>query len=182
MKQAEPRIYVACEASYAAGILHGAWIDLYGLDAEDIEKEVQEMLKASTIPYAEEWRIDDTDNMGGYIPCDLEEASAITEIIEQTDSLAVIYWLESGCGQGLAPYEYLKKFEEAYWGCFKSEEDFATQYLEDIGTQDELENVSILDCNAWFYLDMKQVASDLFINTFWSHQTGYETVHIFSRN
>ena len=46
----DPRIYVACLASYNAGCLHGAWIDCEGKDADDIQTEVNAMLRASPWP------------------------------------------------------------------------------------------------------------------------------------
>lgn len=44
----EPRIYVACLASYNSGVLHGRWIDLD--DREEVDKEIAEMLRESTYP------------------------------------------------------------------------------------------------------------------------------------
>lgn len=44
----EPRIYVACLASYNNGVLHGRWIDLD--DREEVEAEIAEMLRESTYP------------------------------------------------------------------------------------------------------------------------------------
>jgi len=45
-----PRIYVACLAAYNDGRLHGNWIDLDGLDAEDIGKEIDKILRTSPSP------------------------------------------------------------------------------------------------------------------------------------
>lgn len=44
----EPRIYVACLASYNNGVLHGRWIDLD--DREEVEAEIAEMLRESPYP------------------------------------------------------------------------------------------------------------------------------------
>jgi antirestriction protein len=38
----ERRIYVACLASYNAGILHGEWIDTEGMDADELSEEVRD--------------------------------------------------------------------------------------------------------------------------------------------
>jgi antirestriction protein len=46
----EPRIYVACLASYNAGKLHGEWIDCEGLDADDIYQEIDKILRSSPCP------------------------------------------------------------------------------------------------------------------------------------
>ncbi|QDS19378.1 antirestriction protein ArdA [Xanthomonas citri] len=45
-----PRIYVACLASYNNGVLHGRWIDLDGMDADDVQAEIAEMLRESPHP------------------------------------------------------------------------------------------------------------------------------------
>ena len=53
-----PRIYVACLASYNAGILHGCWVELNdGADA--VFDYVKAMLEKSKIANAEEWAIHD---------------------------------------------------------------------------------------------------------------------------
>lgn len=46
----DTRIYVACLADYNNGNLHGEWIDCDGLSADDIQNEVNEMLRASKFP------------------------------------------------------------------------------------------------------------------------------------
>lgn len=51
----EFRIYVACLASYNAGTLHGAWIDLEGgeKDEDEVQAEIAAMLRASPYPNVE---------------------------------------------------------------------------------------------------------------------------------
>ncbi|WP_164090762.1 antirestriction protein ArdA, partial [Stenotrophomonas maltophilia] len=44
------RIYVACLASYNAGVLHGEWIDLEGRDADDVRDEIARILRESPHP------------------------------------------------------------------------------------------------------------------------------------
>lgn len=45
-----PRIYVACLASYNNGVLHGRWIELDGMDADDVQAEIAAMLRESPHP------------------------------------------------------------------------------------------------------------------------------------
>lgn len=47
------RVYIACLASYNAGILHGEWIDLDGLDADDLREKIADMLRRSPCPNVE---------------------------------------------------------------------------------------------------------------------------------
>ena len=56
--EGEVRIYVACLASYNAGILHGAWIDATQC-IEAIHDQIAAMLAASQIEDAEEYAIHD---------------------------------------------------------------------------------------------------------------------------
>jgi antirestriction protein len=60
----EMNIYVADLSAYNAGHLHGAWIDAT-LELDDIQEQVNEMLKASPIQDAEEWAIHDYDGFQG---------------------------------------------------------------------------------------------------------------------
>lgn len=46
----DPKIYVACLSAYNDGRLHGKWIELEGLDADDIYKEINAILKTSPCP------------------------------------------------------------------------------------------------------------------------------------
>jgi antirestriction protein len=48
-----PRIYVACLASYNNGVLHGVWIDCEGQSSDDIQTEVNDMLRDSRFPNVE---------------------------------------------------------------------------------------------------------------------------------
>jgi antirestriction protein len=61
---------VASLSDYNAGVLHGVWIDLDGADVEDIDDQIQTMLKSSptTRKYgdiAEEYAIHDHENWHG---------------------------------------------------------------------------------------------------------------------
>lgn len=51
-------VYVACLASYNAGRLHGAWVDLEEItDTDDIQEAIDWVLSTSPAPDAEEWAI-----------------------------------------------------------------------------------------------------------------------------
>jgi len=72
-----PCIYAACLAAYNNGHLHGRWIDATQ-DAEDIQAEILEMLRASPIPDAEEWAIHDYEGFAG---ATLNEYSGIEKVV-----------------------------------------------------------------------------------------------------
>lgn len=80
------KIYVACLASYNAGRLHGAWIDV-DTDKDVMAAKVAAMLKASPTPNAEEFAIHDYDefpDMGEYPSLDAIAATAeLVELAEE---------------------------------------------------------------------------------------------------
>ena len=57
----KPKIYVACLASYNNGILHGNWIDA-DIGEDEINEEIQKVLKTSPIEDAEEFAVHDYDD------------------------------------------------------------------------------------------------------------------------
>ena len=57
-----PRVYVACLASYNAGILHGAWVD--ATDEDEVQECIEQVLKTSSVPNAEEHAFHDYENFG----------------------------------------------------------------------------------------------------------------------
>jgi antirestriction protein len=82
------RIYVACLASYNAGILHGRWIDASS-DPDAMQGEIDAMLKASREPGAEEWAVHDYDGVPsglGEYP-GLDKIAAFVALCEEFDFL-----------------------------------------------------------------------------------------------
>ena len=79
------KIYIACLAAYNSGYLHGKWIDVSS-DEEEMETEMQKVIKTSPVPDAEEWAIHDYDdfpNMGEYVS--LEKIAEIADMIENSE-------------------------------------------------------------------------------------------------
>ncbi len=80
------RFYAACLASYNAGRLYGAWIDL-DTDTETMGEAVQAMLKASPVRGAEEWAVHDYDgvpsSLGEYPG--LDGLAAAAELLEAAE-------------------------------------------------------------------------------------------------
>ena len=116
-------IYVACLASYNAGKLYGAWIELdYIDDLDQLQEEVQEMLAESPIPNAEEWAIHDTENLPGDT-IGLEIAWNTHEIIKEHGDIARAAIQYSGM-------EYAAELCEHFSGSFKSYEEYGDECLE----------------------------------------------------
>ena len=96
------KIYFASLTDYNSGILHGVWVDPEDKDADDIQEEINEMLKASPAakkdPYliAEEWAIHDHEGfprcIGEY--ANLEDIMEYVEACERIDKAAVKAYVE----------------------------------------------------------------------------------------
>lgn len=162
-----PRIYVACLASYNNGILHGAWIDCT-ISSDHIQDQLNIMLKASSLPDAEEWEIHDYEYFYGFNPTgqsfkDLHETALFVEEYEDLGGEL----LDIHCDLDKAK----EVLEDNYIGCYESLSDYAEQLVQDC--------YSIPD-NLQFYLDFEAMARDMELNgEFYSIETGYQEHHIF---
>ena len=162
-----PQIYVACLSAYNNGKLHGKWIDA-NQEPEDIEAEVQEMLKASPEPNAEEWAIHDYQ---GFEDIKIEE-------YESFETVSRIAKLLDEHGEAFAAYynnqcdidEAEANFEEAFQGEYKDEEDFAYESMRSCYTiPDYLEN----------YIDYSAYARDLFMGDYFSSDAPGGKIYVF---
>jgi antirestriction protein len=171
-EQVSPRVYVACLASYNAGCLHGAWVNVDG-DADDLMSHVQAMLSASPEPDAEEWAIHDFEGFGS-VHLDeyasLERVAAMAELMREHGKLA---------GEVLNHYggdveESRRALEEDYQGCHSSLEDYAEAFMEDTGS---LEGIP---ASIRPYIDYERMARDWELNgDIFTLETGHSSVHVF---
>jgi len=163
-----PRIYVACLASYNAGILHGRWIDV--TEPDDIRENVAAMLAASPEPGAEEWAIHDYEGFEG---ADISEFAGFDRVCELADFIE-----EHGRLGGKLLAHFCGALDEAraafedYAGEYKSLEDFAFEFTEQTGVKipESLEH----------YIDYAAMGRDIELNgDVFTVETGFEEVHIF---
>lgn len=125
----EPRIYVACLASYNAGILHGKWIACDGKSADELAAEVAALLASSPVPRAEESAIHDHEGFEGF---DVGEFTALSEIADIT-SLLDEYGDVARAAATLAvnDLEQVRSLcEDKYLGSWASVEEYAESLLE----------------------------------------------------
>jgi len=180
-RKPSPRIYVADLAAYNAGTLRGVWIDLdEGIEGWEIEFAIDAMLKESPFPPAEEWRIDDYEDMPKLGISDLDQIAAIANLIHGHGETPVRLFAEH---YG-ADYVTAERFVEAYKGCYKSLEAFADELLQEAGVMGTLEKMPVpyLDGQTMdMFVDLERIGSDLTIDAFWDHQTGLEEFHVFVR-
>ncbi|PCI97248.1 MAG: antirestriction protein [Alphaproteobacteria bacterium] len=167
----EIRIYVACLAAYNGGRLHGVWIDATG-ELEEIQEQVNVMLKESPEPDAEEWAIHDYEGFGGYGVSEysgFEELHNAASFIEEYPEI----------GGELLEYfsdieEATKAAEENYCGCYKSMADYAEELTEETSQIPE---------HLQYYIDYEKMGRDMELNgDVFTIETGYEEVHIFWNN
>jgi antirestriction protein len=130
-----PRIYVACLASYNAGLLHGEWIDP-AQDLEDLYNEIQAMLAASPVQGAEEWAIHDYEgftplNLGEHPP--LDQVREIALLIEEHGPAYAAY--ADYVGSGPASEDGFKDTYQGTWGSFAA---YAKDYINSVEGLDKI--------------------------------------------
>ena len=163
------RIYVASLSDYNAGILHGRWIDLDGKDTDDLQDEVNAILKDS--PYskqygevAEEWAIHDYE-LGGIRISEytgLERLVKISEALEEHGEVLAIYVIVVGDF-----VQAVESFEDAYLGEYDSFLDFATNLFDELYGDCVNERIR-------FYIDYEAFSRDLEAEGY-----TYESGHVF---
>lgn len=169
-----PRIYVSCLAAYNNGKLHGAWIDA-DQDPDDIWSEINQMLSKSPEPDAEEWAIHDYENFFSIKLSEYEDIEKVSETARQLVEHGTAY--AAYVNNVGIDYATLEDFEDTYMGCWDSEEDYAYHLWKEMGIIKKLKECGVTDS----YIDWEQVARDLFIDSYWSHEESYHEVYVFTR-
>ncbi|MEZ5946905.1 MAG: antirestriction protein ArdA [Hyphomonas sp.] len=163
-----PRIYVACLAAYNCGYLHGRWIEA-DQDADDIWREISEMLKTSPIEGAEEYAIHDYEDFAGIR---VEEYSGIEHVRELAGFVT-----EHG-QLGAALFDHYgdlatarEALEESYCGVYRSLAD----YVEELTTE-----TTEIPESLRYYIDWESMARDAELNgDFITVTTAWDEVHVF---
>jgi len=168
------RIYVACLAAYNNGTLHGCWVDC-NQDADGIWSEIEQMLRNSPEPDAEEWAIHDSENWQGI---EIGEYEDIERIAELAKALAEHGAAFATYCQSYGSDATLKDFSERYMGQYESEEDFVYDQWQECGKLTQLEQIGISES----YIDWEAIARNWFIDSYHSVDVGYKQVFVFSRH
>ena len=167
----EIKIYVACLAAYNGGRLHGVWIDATQ-DLDEIQEQVNVMLKGSPEQDAEEWAIHDYEGFGGY---SVSEYSGFGELHN------VASFIEEYPEIGGELLDHFSDIEEAknaakgnYCGCYKSMADYA---------QELTEETSQIPEHLQYYIDYEKMGREMELSgDVFTIKTGYQEVHIFWNN
>ncbi|WP_330178541.1 antirestriction protein ArdA [Candidatus Vondammii sp. HM_W22] len=165
----EIRIYVACLAAYNSGYLHGAWIDACD-ELDDIQEQVQSILKSSPIEDAEEYAIHDYEGFDGYGLSEYEGLESVQETASFIDEYPAIGGeLLNHFGGSLEDAK--KAAEESYSGCYKSLDDYAEELTD---------NTSEIPENLAYYIDYERMGRDMEMSgDIYTIETAHDEVHIF---
>ncbi len=164
-------IFIANLAKYNSGIICGQWFDLEDyLEKEDLVAAVYDMLseqsKKDGVKY-EEWLICDYDD----IPFEVGSYEDFGTLFEVKN--AIVKFGESVVTAAMQEGIPLEKIEDAYYGCFESEKDFVMQFVEDMGTFEDVPELIKT------YFDYESCCRDLMMSDF-SSVTLKDGVHVFS--
>ena len=166
----EVRVYVADLAAYNNGFLHGVWIDAT-LDMDDIQEQVNEMLKATPLDEkAEEYAIHDYEGFGAYRVSEYERLESVHEVACFLEEFGAV------AGDVLAHFgddleDARKALEENYNGCYSSLADYAEELTADASKVPE---------HLAYYIDYDRMGRDMEMSgDIFTVETGYQEVHVF---
>lgn len=129
--QDRPRIYVASLADYNSGTLHGRWI--FADDtADEIQRQVADMLSASGEEIAEEWAIHDYEGFGSLRLTEYEDLAKVADLGALIGEHGVMFAELAAHFGGLSGLEEARRYmEDGYCGDFDTLEDYARELIEE---------------------------------------------------
>lgn len=156
------RIYVASLSDYNNGDRHGEWIDTKGKDAEELQEDVNVILRGSKypnvmveyersqVPSAEEFAIHDHEGFGNAIGewSTLQEVAELDALLEEHGD-AYLAYIEHG-----GSYSTPQGFEDSYEGIYELKLDWGWAFAESTGMLDGVSDV----CRNYF--DMEAFVRD----------------------
>lgn len=133
-----PAIYVACLASYNGGTLYGRWISLeWCTDLEELENAVQEVLKGSPTPGAEEWAVHDSQGLPSFLEGEYPSLSDLNDWAEQTANVDERDAYMIACENESRVLNH-EEFLEVYRGHHSEPKHFAEEYYEEQGLLNDI--------------------------------------------
>jgi antirestriction protein len=149
-EKTQPQIYVACLASYNSGILHGKWI-IPSSDETELQEQINEVLKTSKQPFADEWAVHDYDNfynLGEYPS--IEDICKVQNAIEEHGYELVNVYLQYN-----NDIDSLTDIEDLCIGHYDSFQQYAEDFLHNC---DSFYNIPE---HLQYYFDYEKYAKDL---------------------
>jgi antirestriction protein len=153
------KIAITDLSDYNGGKLRFEWLDVEGMDADDIEKAVQSFLdKADDDEIHEEWFISDYDdfpNLGEYVS--FEEVADVIELLDEAEKAGIDREVVKAYADNMGAWNFdIDALQEAFEGVYDDEEDFAYRIIEDCGMLDQMPE------NLRSYFDYAKFGQDLF--------------------
>ena len=165
--EGEIRIYVACLAAYNNGYLHGQWIDAT-LGEDAIWDQINEVLKTSPMPDAEEWAIHDYEGFEGL---NISEYEGIQSVVEKAEFIEEYGRLGAELVTHYGDMETARKaLEDDYAGVYKSLAEFAEELTE---------QTTQIPNSLQYYIDYERMARDLEMGDVLAVELGFEEIHVF---
>jgi antirestriction protein len=167
MTYSDFKIYVADLAAYNNGKIHGVWIDAM---TDDIQEQINDMLKLSPEPFAEEYAIHDCEGFGDVRLPEYQNIESVREIAcflyeyDEFGAALLNHWNDN-------IDEAKKAAEDSYQGCYESLADYAKTVTEDI---------SDIPSYLHYYIDFEHMGRDMECNgEVYTIDLGYQNVHVF---
>jgi antirestriction protein len=155
-----PRIYVASLSDYNAGRLHGRWI-YADAGADELHRQVMEMLAESGEDIAEEWAIHDYQGFGGLRLSEYEDLNKVAELGSLMAEHGELFASLAANFGGTGGIEEARRYmEERYCGEFDSVEDYAREFVEDCYSSD----IEKLPEFIRYHIDYEGIARDMELN------------------
>lgn len=159
-REDRPRIYVASLSDYNAGTLHGRWI--YADEgADEIHRQIQDMLAESEEEIAEEWAIHDYDSFGNVHLSEYEEVSRVAKLgalIAEHGELFARLAAHFGGTPGIEDAQ--RYMEEGYCGAFDSLQEYAEQFVDECYSSE----IEMLPEFIRYHIDYEGIARDMELN------------------
>jgi antirestriction protein len=129
-RRLRPKVWIASLSDYSVGHLHGAWAEA-DQEEEGLWNDINEVLRTSPTPGAEEWAIFDYEDFGPLRLAEYESVERITRlgrgIGEHGEAFAAFAHFLSD------EDEMLGQFEDCYLGEWESAEAYVDELVDDLG-------------------------------------------------
>jgi antirestriction protein len=153
-----PKVWVASLSDYNAGCLHGAWIDA-DQEPDGICSGINELLRTSQVPGAEEWSIFDYEGFGVLTLSEHETVECLSHlgrgIGEHGEAFAVFAHFFG------RDEEALDHFEDSYIGKRESAAAYVNEILEDTGIYRILDEAVSEPLRNYVRIDIEALARDM---------------------
>lgn len=171
----QPRIYVACLASYNNGILHGLWIDAHQT-ADELRCDIAAMLESSPMVGAEEWAIDDYDGFAGFEPHEYEDLDVVSRVANGVATYGEAF--SAYVGWAGTSEEAIGNFCSHYTGSYESATAWAKEVADEHGFGQQIE--THIDPLIRPYVSFNHVAFVRDMGREWHIIDGQDGTHVFA--